>query len=153
MKKEDLHDENSIDLDFKYVEKVYPRRKMERDFYLNVVADLGFDLNKFPNEDEDVFKEKISGKRSSLCWRYIYQISLKIYDSPSISSFFFPSSSSLFQCALSVYFCFHCFFFQLIIFKCVFLACTLHIELMFFFFSFFPLFCSVLSVPQSNPQI
>lgn len=88
MKKEDLHDENSIDLDFKYVEKVYPRRKMERDFYLNVVADLGFDLNKFPNEDEDVFKEKISGKRSSLCWRYIYQISLKIYDSPSISSFF-----------------------------------------------------------------
>lgn len=122
---------------------------MERDFYLNVAADRGFDLNKFPNEDEYVFKEKISGKRSSLCWRYIYQISLKIYDSPSISSFFSQVLALCFNLHFLSIFVFIVFFFQLIIF----IACTLHLELMFFFFSFFPLCCYVLSVPQSNPQI
>ena len=54
---------DSIDLDSKPLFKSslllnIEKKKVVRDFDLNFLVDRGFDLNKFPEEGEEAFKEK-----------------------------------------------------------------------------------------------
>ena len=53
---------DSIDLDSKSLSKSsllnIEKKKIVRYFDLNLLADRGFDLNKFPGEREEAFKER-----------------------------------------------------------------------------------------------
>ncbi|KAL5147110.1 hypothetical protein HKD37_06G016858 [Glycine soja] len=54
----DVEDEDSIDAEDEDSIDVTSKQKPVLDIYLNLLVDCGFDLNKFPNDDDESLDEK-----------------------------------------------------------------------------------------------